>query len=83
MDIRYNGEHSITFIDYNESTSTIVSIKRTWIDFHLIPEKRPSVVFKKPSYSLVDIPGTSRTVDITSYMLGGQTYTMRTGSWTF
>lgn len=83
MAIRYFGEHSITFVEYDTLNSEIVSRKNTWTDFHLVPTERPTIGVPSPKYTLVPIPGTNKIFDATEYMPGGLTFSRRTGQWSF
>ena len=83
MAIRYFGEHSITFVEYDESSAEIISRKNTWTDFHLVPTERPMIGVPSPKYTLVPIPGTNKIFDATDYMPGGLTFSRRTGQWSF
>lgn len=83
MAIRYFGEHSITFVEYDKSSAEIISRKNTWTDFHLVPTERPMIGVPSPKYTLVPIPGTNKIFDATDYMPGGLTFSRRTGQWSF
>lgn len=83
MDIRYSGEHSITFYELSIENSSNVIKKNTWTDFHLIPASRPFVNYASPNVLMVAIPGTSKRFDITDYHAGGLTFGSRSGTWEF
>ena len=88
MSFVYNGAHSITFIEALDSTTNSTptaysSYKRSWRDFHLIPEKRPSVSPPTPTLNLIDVPGTNKRIDMTDLLPGGLKYGRRTGEWQF
>lgn len=57
--------------------------KSTWTDWTLIPTERLSVAPPKPKYNFVDIPGSSREMDLTESVTGFVNYGPRTGSWEF
>lgn len=88
MSVVYNGAHSITFIealdsDTDSTPTAYSSYKRSWRDFHLVPEKRPSVNPPSPALKLIDIPGTNRRIDMTDLMPGGLKFGRRQGEWQF
>lgn len=88
MPVVYNGAHSITFIealdsDTDSTPTAYSSYKRSWRDFHLVPEKRPSVNPPSPALKLIDIPGTNRRIDMTDLMPGGLKFGRRQGEWQF
>lgn len=64
--------HSITFGE-----------KNTWDDWHLIPKTRP--LFHPPAVrtSFVQIPGSSKTLDLSTVLSGIPIYDNRTGSFEF
>ena len=80
MPIVYSGAHSITFI---ESKNGSVNIARSWLDWHLVPSSRPVVPPASPNISIVQIPGSNRSIDLTEALSGNITYARRTGSWEF
>ena len=53
------------------------------VNFHLIPQSRPSVSIPKANYTLVTIPNSSKRLNITEYIPGGMTFESRTGEWVF
>lgn len=63
--------------------SITIGDKNTWDDWHLIPSSRPLVAPPNVRTSLVDVPGTDGSLDITDVLIGRPTYTDRTGSWDF
>ena len=73
--------HSITYSADGFTTSN--NTKNTWADWHLIPSSRP--VFAQPTvnYKYVDIPGASRQLDMTDWLIGKPTYTDRKGNFEF
>jgi hypothetical protein len=88
LSVVYNGAHSITFIealdsDTDSTPTAYSSYKRSWRDFHLVPEKRPSVNPPSPALKLIDIPGTNRRIDMTDLMPGGLKFGRRQGEWQF
>ena len=88
MSVVYNGAHSITFIealdsDTDSTPTAYSSYKRSWRDFHLVPEKRPSVNPPSPALKLIEIPGTSRRIDMTDLSPGGLKFGRRQGEWQF
>lgn len=80
MDLDYSGKHTINF--YKSIDGTTYK-RNSWKDFHLVPEKRPSIKYPEPNLMFVTLPGTSKRLDITDYHTGGLTFGARTGSWTF
>ena len=92
MSVFYNGEHQICFwrkvfkktiFIYDDERYTIENPKFSWDDFHLIPLTRPFIAESKPNYSVVQIPNSSKRLNITNNMAGGLTYESRTGEWEF
>lgn len=81
MAIVYNGSHSVTFIQ-GEATSSY-TVKRSWLDFHLIPEKAPVIMSRTPRPLLVDVPFTSKTSDYTDKIAKGLFYEPANGEWVF
>lgn len=78
MTIQYDGLHSLTLYTADLSVS-----KNTWKDFHLIPQKRPFIEIPNPNISIVNIPGTSKRIDITDYISPRLTYSKIEGEWQF
>ena len=72
----YSGQHSIDLIQNG-------SRKNTWIDFHLVPTKRPELAEPKPIIQSVNIPGTDKRIDIVGTLSEGITYDIRQGTWEF
>ena len=63
MGVFYNGEHSISFIS---GTPSSFLVKRSWEDFHLIPESCYSTPIFSPKYAILDKPFTNKSVDYTN-----------------
>lgn len=78
MTIQYNGIHSLTFYTADLSVS-----KNTWKDFHLIPIKRPFIGIAEPKVNIINIPGTSKRIDITDYITPRLTFSKIEGEWQF
>lgn len=78
MTIQYDGVHSINLWNGGSSTR-----KNTWQDFHLIPKSRPYIQIPEPNVTIVDIPGTSKRIDITEYIDPRLTFGKRIGDWEF
>lgn len=57
--------------------------RSTWTDWKLIPTSRLSVNPPEPKYNFLDVPGTSREIDLTDAVAGRVNYGPRTGSWEF
>ena len=57
--------------------------RSTWTDWKLIPTSRLSVNPPEPKYNFIDVPGTSREIDLTDAVAGHVNYGPRTGSWEF
>lgn len=90
MSFTYNGDHSIMLIkadnsvDYASLTeSSIEDYYDTWDSLHLIPESRPLVNTPQPSISLYPDSATSKLIDLTDKVAGGQLFGPRQGEWTF
>ena len=77
MNVTYNGEHSVNFINANGVT------QNTWNDWRLIPTKKPTVAMPSTSGNYIEIPGMNGSHDITNYLTGGPTFSDRSGSWEF
>lgn len=71
------------FIVSTAATPITKNEYNTWDDWCLIPTTRPVVAMPTPTYSYVDIPGASGSLDLTDYLFGGPTYSDRTGSFDF
>lgn len=80
MPMEHDGSHSITFIDTSGSSNVV---RRSWIDWHLIPTSRPLVVPEQPNISIVQVPGSNRFIDVTDIISGVTMFGRRTGSWEF
>lgn len=63
--------------------SVIISDKNTYDEWGLIPVERPIVNPPPVKTSMVDIPGSSESVDFTDTLTGKIQYGQRSGSWTF
>ena len=63
--------------------SIIISGKNTYEEWGLIPTERPIVSPPTPKTSIVEIPGTSESIDNTEVLTGRIQYGQRTGSWSF
>lgn len=85
MSIVYDGSHRAIFIKANETTDGLVllSYRRSWDDFHLIPDSYLSVANRVPSYMLVDVPFSSKTYDFTYSIQKGLFFDASNGEWTF
>ena len=81
MSIIYDGSHSVTFIQ--GSVSSGYTVKRSWIDFHLIPEKAPSVTPRVPKTVVLDVPFASSSLDYTLSIGKGLFFEPSNGEWTF
>ena len=85
----YYGVYDSQNVDYRIGNNTSVVADETeryydtWIDFRLIPTERPTVSVPKPNTKLVNIPGRSTPINMTTYLTGHQTFASRTGSWSF
>ena len=80
MPVIYNKAHQIAFISGTPSSYTV---KRSWDDFHLIPEKAFSTPIFEPKYILMDKPFSSRVLDYTQFITHGLTFESASGEWTF
>ena len=69
----YQGQHSVTFAvnttNYN-----------SWSTWGLIPSVKPVVPQPTPVYKYVDIPGRDGSLDLSTYLTGGLSYTDRKGT---
>lgn len=88
MSVMYNGEHSIdiyTDVDYGFDVTTDLTIKplNTWTDLHLIPASRPFISIPQANINLVNVPGSSRSLDLTHLLGSTTTFGRYTGSWEF
>lgn len=90
MSVVYSGIHSIMFIKANNSVdyasldeNSIEDYFDTWEYFHLIPDSRPLTNTPQPSISLYQDGGTSKLIDLTDKVAGGQAFGPRQGEWTF
>lgn len=63
--------------------SITIGEKNTWTDWHLIPSSRPHVALPTVNEKLVEIPGRSGSIDLTTFLTGSPTYGNRKGSWEF
>lgn len=85
----YTGEYTSKNISYRiGDTTTTVADKTeiyydTWINFHLIPTARPTVTLPTANTKLINIPGRSTPIDLSTYLTGHQIFGNRTGSWSF
>lgn len=84
----YNGEHSITFIETNDSYKSGMplfykTIINTWTNMHAVPLSRPSIGLSQPDYRMIQIPGTNDRLDITDLSPNGLKFGPRSGSWEF
>ena len=62
MAIYYFGDHSVTFI---KKSGNLITYKRSWVDWRLVPASRPIVSPAAPNVQIVSIPGSNRTIDRT------------------
>lgn len=81
MSVSYDGSHSVTFIS-GESNS-LYEVRRSWIDFHLIPDEVPFVAEREPGYMVVDVPFASKSYDYTNLIGKGLHFDSAKGEWTF
>ncbi len=81
----YNGDHEICFWkkELVGNAYKVNSPKFTWSDFHLIPVSRPSVSIPKVNYVVVQVPNSSKRLNITEYIPGGIAFESRSGEWQF
>jgi len=63
--------------------SITIGDKNTWNDWHLIPSSRPLVNPPNVRASMVDIPGSDGSLDLSEALIGRPTYADRTGTWDF
>ena len=63
--------------------SITIGNKNTWNDWHLIPSSRPLVNPPNVRASMVDIPGSDGSLDLSEVLIGRPTYADRTGTWDF
>ncbi len=63
--------------------SITIGDKNTWDDWHLIPSSRPVVNPPNVRASMVDIPGSDGSLDLSNALIGRPTYADRTGTWDF
>lgn len=80
MAIYYFGDHSVTFI---KKSGNLVSYRRSWVDWHLVPASRPFVSPATPNVQIVSIPGSNKTIDLTESLSGSVTFGRRSGTWSF
>ena len=64
--------HSITIGEMN-----------TWEDWHLIPSSRPLVNPPSVRTSMINVPGSDGSLDLTDVLIGRPTYENRNGTWDF
>lgn len=80
MAIYYFGDHSVTFI---KKSGNLITYKRSWVDWRLVPASRPIVSPAAPNVQIVSIPGSNRTIDLTESLSGSVTFGRRSGTWAF
>lgn len=81
MSILYDGSHSVTFIKGAASSS--YSVRRSWEDFHLVPEKPPVVMARTPKTVILDVPFSSNSIDYTNIVNKGTYFEPSSGEWSF
>lgn len=85
----YDGTFSSKNVKYRIGNTTttvkdeVENYYDTWDDFHMIPSERPTVALPKANTKLVSIPGNSKPIDMTRYLTGHETFSNRSGSWSF
>lgn len=72
--------HSINFA---KRVGSDTLYRNTWDSWHLIPSSSPRFVQPSPIYKFIDIPGSDGQMDLTDYLSGRPTYSMRQGSFEF
>lgn len=83
MTVIYDGKHSINFFNDLKAGSRLDGKHNTWIDWHLIPTKKPYIAPAQPEFRLMRIPASNAVMDISDYYAGGMRYSMRSGEWEF
>lgn len=83
MTILYDGKHSINFFSDLKTGSRLDGKHNTWIDWHLIPTKKPYIAPAQPEFRLMQIPASNAIMDISDYYAGGMRYGIRSGEWEF
>lgn len=81
MSIIHDGSHSVTFISGDPNAS--YDLRRSWLDFHIVPEKPPAIPPRILKYNIVDIPFTSRSKDYTQTIVQDLIFDPVNGEWTF
>lgn len=62
---------------------SILTTRKTWDDYKLIPTSRPFVAPPTPKMKYLDIPGMDGKLDFTDALLGRPAFANRSGSWDF
>lgn len=72
MDVKYNGEHSIT-----------IGTKNSWSDWHLIPSRKLVIPMPNPVMNMIQIPGRNGSVDLSEFLAGRTMFQDRQGTLEF
>lgn len=75
--------HSINFAKRLSADTTDTIYRNTWDNWHLLPSGRPIFAQPSPIYKFTEIPGSDGQLDLTDYLIGRPTYSMRQGSLEF
>lgn len=70
-------------IEFTKVANGIQIVQNTWEDLHLIPSSRPEVTIPSRAFKMVEIPGRDGGLDLSDYLIGRPTYSMRNGSWEY
>lgn len=80
----YDGTHAVLFTKTETRNNVSVEVsKHSWLDWHLIPSKRPQMPPPNVKTNYVDIPGAHGHLDLSNVLTGAPRYENRTGSMDF
>jgi len=80
----YDGTHAVLFTKKETRNNTNVEVsKHTWLDWHLIPSKRPQTAPPNVKTNYVDIPGAHSKLDLSNVLTGAPRFENRSGSMEF
>lgn len=70
-------------MNFSITFGTEPDVKNTWGDWQLIPASPPMIPPPEPILNLVEIPGRSEPIDLSTYPFGKIIYRTISGVWTF
>ena len=80
----YDGTHAVLFTKTETRNNVSVEVsKHSWLDWHLIPSKRPQMPPPNVKTNYVDIPGAHGHLDLSNVLTGAPRFENRTGSMDF